>query len=106
MGYAAGLEVALKERDAEIVRLRAWGERFEQSFYDTSSKAADYRAEIARLREALAFAASAIKSGEAWTPICEEVIGGALAGLQQSASPAAGDLRGSYVPKTGDVSTK
>jgi hypothetical protein len=53
MGYAAGLEVALKEREAEVARLRAWGERFEQSFYDTSSKAAEYRAEIAALRRAL-----------------------------------------------------
>jgi acetyl esterase/lipase len=50
MGYAAGLEVALKEREAEVARLRAWGERFEQSFYDTSSKAAEYRAEIDRLQ--------------------------------------------------------
>lgn len=39
-----------------------------------------YRAENARLHEALAFAASAIKSGESWTPTCEEMIGGALRG--------------------------
>lgn len=30
------------------------------------------------LREALAFAASCIKSGEPWTPDCERVIGRAL----------------------------
>jgi hypothetical protein len=34
--------------------------------------------EIARLREALAFARSVIKSGESWTDTCERVIGGAL----------------------------
>jgi hypothetical protein len=34
--------------------------------------------EVERLREALAFAASVIKSGEPWTTTCEEVIGGAL----------------------------
>jgi hypothetical protein len=39
--------------EAEVERLRAWGERFEQSFYDTSSKAAEYREEIARLRQLL-----------------------------------------------------
>lgn len=38
------------------------------------------RAENARLYEALAFAASVIKSGESWTPTCEEMIGGALRG--------------------------
>jgi len=38
------------------------------------------RAENARLREALGFAASAIKSGESWTATCEEMIGGALKG--------------------------
>ena len=36
--------------------------------------------EIARLREALSFAASCIKSGESWTSTCEEMIGGALRG--------------------------
>ena len=36
--------------------------------------------EIARLRAALAFAASVIKSGEPWTPECERIIGGALSG--------------------------
>jgi hypothetical protein len=36
------------------------------------------RGENARLREALAFAQSVIKSGEPWTQTCEDVIGGAL----------------------------
>jgi hypothetical protein len=36
--------------------------------------------EIARLRAALAFARSAIKSGEPWGPVCERIIGGALSG--------------------------
>jgi len=31
-----------------------------------------------RLRKALAFAASVIKSGESWTATCEDVIGSAL----------------------------
>lgn len=35
---------------------------------------------IARLREALAFAASVIKSGERWSDECERIIGGALSG--------------------------
>jgi len=47
-------EVAAKAL-SEIRRLRAWGQRFEESFYDTSSKAADYREEICRLRGALQF---------------------------------------------------
>lgn len=34
--------------------------------------------ELARLREALAFARSVIKSGEPWTPECERLIDGAL----------------------------
>lgn len=34
--------------------------------------------EIARLREALAFARGVIKSGEPWSPECERVIDGAL----------------------------
>ena len=34
--------------------------------------------ENARLREALAFASSVIKSGEPWTRTCERVIGGIL----------------------------
>jgi hypothetical protein len=33
-----------------------------------------------KLRTALAFAASVIKSGESWTDACEEQIGGALNG--------------------------
>jgi hypothetical protein len=36
------------------------------------------REERRRLREALAFAQSAIKSGEPWTQTCEDVIGAAL----------------------------
>ena len=36
------------------------------------------RAHADRLAEALAFAASAIKSGEPWTQTCEKKIGGAL----------------------------
>lgn len=38
----------------------------------------DLEAENGRLRAALAFAASVIKSGEPWTTTCEQVIGGAL----------------------------
>lgn len=41
-------------------------------------RAAHDAAEIVRLRQALAFAASAIKSGEPWTPECDRIIGGAL----------------------------
>ena len=37
--------------------------------------------EIARLRQALAFARSVIKSGEPWTPECERIIDGALTGV-------------------------
>jgi hypothetical protein len=36
------------------------------------------RSKLAKMRDALAFAASVIKSGEPWTDKCEEVIGGAL----------------------------
>lgn len=43
-----------------------------------AAQTARLRAEVRRLREALAFAQSAIKSGEPWTTTCEEVIGGAL----------------------------
>jgi hypothetical protein len=34
--------------------------------------------EIEQLRAALAFAASVIKSGEPWSPTCEQIIGAAL----------------------------
>jgi hypothetical protein len=49
--------------ETKLVWEAAWGAR---------------QAEVARLREALAFAASVIKSGESWTTTCEEMIGGAL----------------------------
>jgi hypothetical protein len=42
------------------------------------AEVARLRAENERLRKALAFAASVIKSGESWTATCEDVIGGAL----------------------------
>lgn len=35
--------------------------------------------QVKKLRHALAFARSVIKSGEPWTQTCEEIIGGALA---------------------------
>lgn len=38
-------------------------------------------AEVARLREALAFAESCIKSGEPWTQTCEEMFGKAREAL-------------------------
>lgn len=44
---------------------------------------AGWRAEAARrivAERALSFAASVIKSGEAWSPTCDEIIGGALGG--------------------------
>jgi len=42
-------------------------------------EAAELRAQVSRLQEALAFAQSVIKSGEEWSPTCDEIIGGALA---------------------------
>lgn len=33
---------------------------------------------MGQLRTALSFAASAIRGGEPWTPMCDEMIGGAL----------------------------
>jgi hypothetical protein len=45
-----------------------------------SARARKAEAKTQRLAEALAFAASVIKSGETWTPTCEAVIGGALRG--------------------------
>jgi len=41
--------------------------------------------QVAALEEALAFAASVIKSGEQWSPTAQQVIGGALANAQASA---------------------
>lgn len=41
-----------------------------------------FREHVTRLHRALAFAASVIKSGEPWTQTCDEVIGGALRGVQ------------------------
>lgn len=43
-----------------------------------TTEAAAKNAEIARLRVALAFAASCIKAGESWSPMCEDVIVGAM----------------------------
>ena len=48
------------------------------TLYRKANELERMRAENDRLREALAFARSVIKSGEPWTPTCEEVIGGAL----------------------------
>jgi hypothetical protein len=46
-----------------------------------------WQKERAKLREALGFAASVIKSGEPWTETCERVIGGALAPFDPFAPP-------------------
>lgn len=40
---------------------------------------AERLARISLLQRALAFAQSVIKSGESWSPTCDEIIGGALA---------------------------
>ena len=40
------------------------------------------RERINKLHTALAFAASCIKSGESWSPVCEDMIGGALRGAK------------------------
>lgn len=44
--------------------------------------AAELRAQVSRFQEALAFAQSVIKSGEPWSPTCDEIIGGALAATE------------------------
>lgn len=47
---------------------------------------AERLARINRLEQALAFAQSAIKSGESWSPTCDEIIGAALASEGRSES--------------------
>lgn len=44
----------------------------------SAAEIATLRDEVERLRAALAFARSVIKSGEPWTETCERVIDGAL----------------------------
>lgn len=61
--------------EAEVQGLRAYLAPDQQAAHLEHTQ---LRAEIARLHEALAFAASAIKSGESWSATCEEMIGGAL----------------------------
>ena len=41
-----------------------------------------YLRQLGKLHTALAFAASCIKSGESWSPVCEDMIGGALRGAK------------------------
>lgn len=53
---------------------------------DLAMAAPAVAAERDRLRGALAFAASVIKSGEPWTDRCEEVIGTALAAAREAGS--------------------
>lgn len=43
-------------------------------------QAEELKEECRKLRHALAFARSVIKSGESWTEQCETIIGGALNG--------------------------
>jgi len=63
-GGESGEELAASEAEVEEIWLAAWQAG---------------REEVRQLREALAFAASVIKSGERWTSTCEELIGDALA---------------------------
>lgn len=73
----------------EVRRLQAERDEFEkmgQRFAETSAEMYaelqrdrdHWKARAERLGQALAFAASAIKSGEPWTPECEKTIGRAL----------------------------
>lgn len=56
--------------------------RLAKQYQDDKMQVRALKAERDALRAALAFAASAIKSGEPWTARCEEVIGQSLAGVE------------------------
>lgn len=47
---------------------------------------AERLARINRLEQALAFAQGVIKSGEPWSPTCDEIIGGALAETEEGSN--------------------
>lgn len=84
---------ALTERATTAERRLEEMEREERRVHADLSAALrgmnDAQQEVARLREALAFAASCIKSGESWTPTCAEIIGGALSSPHQSTGQGA-----------------
>ena len=85
------LWVLIPRRDA-LARTRGisgYGERHRmgETLFVLVGEVRRLRGESARLGEALAFAASAIKSGEPWTPACEEVIGTALEGPADDDAP-------------------
>ena len=65
-GGESGETLAAPQEEVEEIWMAAWGAR---------------GTEVAAYRDALAFAASVIKSGEPWTATCEAKIGGALAKL-------------------------
>lgn len=62
----------------EIAGIQTGAGRAYQVRSATRQAAACALAEIDRLRKALSFAASVIKSGEPWTETCEREIGGLL----------------------------
>ena len=67
-------EARWRDERAEVERLKALNASF-------SAQIVSEQREIDRLRAALVFARSVIKSGEDWSATCERVIGGALEGM-------------------------
>lgn len=63
---------------AQVALMRAWAKDEQQKRETAEDALVEARSRAAVLGNALAFAASVIKSGEGWTATCEDVIGGAL----------------------------
>lgn len=63
---------------AQVELMRAWAKDEQQKREAAEDARMEARSRAAVLENALAFAASVIKSGESWTTTCEDTIGGAL----------------------------
>jgi hypothetical protein len=75
--YGAGMD-SLNKTDAESERLQRENGSLARAYAACERLLRDRSEENERLRAALAFARSVIKSGEGWTRTCTEVIDGAL----------------------------
>jgi len=68
----------MKEWESERAKLQATTEEWRDHLAQCCGKLLAAERVTARLREALSFARSVIKSGEPWSPECERMISGAL----------------------------
>ena len=72
-GWNRALE-ALGSKVTEVGKMRAEVERWRQRASQLEIERDELRAEVERLKKAVAFARCTIKSGEPWTDTCEDIL--------------------------------